>query len=84
MNLIRKITYFLIFTFLTTNCHSIEFYGNFIQGHFIIGKTKPNSKVKIDKKNVKVSDDGYFVFGLDRDRKYNVIITIENSGLKKN
>ena len=83
MNLIRKITYFLIFTFLTTNCHSIEFYGNFIQGHFIIGKTKPNSKVKIDKKNVKVSDDGYFVFGLDRDRKYDVIITIENSGLKK-
>ena len=45
--------------------------------------TKPNSKVKIDKKNVKVSDDGYFVFGLDRDRKYDVIITIENSGLKK-
>ena len=83
MNLIRKIIYFLIFTFLTTNCHSIEFYGKFIQGHFIIGKTKPNSKVKIDKKNVKVSDDGYFVFGLDRDRKYNVIITIENSGLKK-
>ena len=30
-----------------------------------------------------MSDDGYFVFGLDRDRKYNVIITIENSGLKK-
>ena len=30
-----------------------------------------------------MSDDGYFVFGLDRDRKYDVIITIENSGLKR-
>ena len=74
------IFYFLIFSI---NCFSAEFQGEFIQGHFIIGKTKPNSKVKIDKKNVKVSDDGYFVFGLDRDRKYDVIITIENSGLKK-
>ena len=74
------IFYSLIFSI---NCFSAEFQGEFIQGHFIIGKTKPNSKVKIDKKNVKVSDDGYFVFGLDRDRKYDVIITIENSGLKK-
>ena len=74
------IFYSLIFSI---NCFSAEFQGEFIQGHFIIGKTKPNSKVKIDKKNVKVSDDGYFVFGLDRDRKYDVIITIENSGLKR-
>ena len=44
---------------------------------FYIGKTEPNSKVKIDKKKVKVSDDGYFVFGLDRDRKYDVTIKLK-------
>ena len=30
--------------------HTLEFYGNFIQGHFIVGKTEPNSRVIIDKK----------------------------------
>ena len=29
----------------------------------------------IDKKNVKISDDGYFVFGIDRDRKFDLKIT---------
>jgi len=60
-----------------------EFDGKFIQGHFIIGKTDPGTKVKIDKKQVKVSKDGYFAFGLDRDRKYDVVITIEKDGVKE-
>ena len=54
-----------------------------MQGHFILGKTDPGSKVIIDKKKVRVSKDGYFVFGLDRDRKYDVIINIQNSTSKK-
>ena len=33
--------------------------GDFKQGSMILGKTNPNSKVKIDKKNVKVSKEGY-------------------------
>ena len=57
--------------------------GKFIQGHFIIGKTDPSSKVKIDKKQIRVSKDGYFAFGLARDRKYDVVITIEKNGVKK-
>ena len=61
--------------FFPTNILAIEFDGKFIQGHFILGKTDPNSKIIIDKKNVKVSDDGYFVFGIDRDRKFDVLIT---------
>ena len=56
--------------FFPTNILAIEFDGKFIQGHFILGKTDPNSKIIIDKKNVKVSEDGYFVFGIDRDRKF--------------
>ena len=46
---------------------AIEFTGKFLQGHFIIGQTDPTAKIIIDKKQVKVSDDGFFVFGLDRD-----------------
>ena len=43
------------------------------------GKTEPNSKVFIDNKKIKITKDGYFVFGLGRDRKNNVIIkTISN------
>ena len=70
--------------FFSFKVSAVEFNGRFIQGHFIIGKTDPNSKIKIDKKQVKVSKDGYFAFGLDRDRKYDVVITIEKDGAKKN
>ena len=79
MIFVKKIFYILILFFFTKNCYSIEFFGEFIQGHYIVGKTEANSKIKIDKKQVKVSNDGYFVFGLDRDRKFDVIITIKNS-----
>ena len=48
---------------------AVEFLGKFEQGSFILGKTKPNSKVKIDNKSIRVSKDGYFAFGLDRDKK---------------
>ena len=70
--------------FFPTNILAIEFDGKFIQGHFILGKTDPNSKIIIDKKNVKVSDDGYFVFGIDRDRKFDLTITkISNGKIEK-
>ena len=62
---------------------AVELNGKFIQGHFIIGKTDPSSKVKIDKKQIRVSKDGYFAFGLARDRKYDVVITIEKNGVKE-
>ncbi len=79
-----KITKILIFLFFfTQNSSAVEFNGKFIQGHFIIGKTLPNANVKIDNEPVKVSSDGYFVFGLDRDRKYDVTITIKNSDVEE-
>ena len=37
--------------FFPTNILAIEFDGKFIQGHFILGKTDPNSKIIIDKKD---------------------------------
>ena len=70
---------FIIFFLLIFNIsHAVEFLGNFKQGSFILGKTDPNSKVFIDDRKVRVSNDGYFAFGLDRDRKNNVLIKIVN------
>ena len=75
---------FLIITFLaTTQVNAVEFKGKFIQGHYIVGVTDPSSKIIIDKKNVKVSEDGYFVFGIDRDRKFDLTITKINNGKKE-
>ena len=79
----KIIKYTLVFLFVCLNASAIEFKGKFIQGHFIIGKTKPTSKVIIDDKNIKVSKDGYFVFGLDRDRKYDVVINLKSSNTNK-
>ena len=72
-----------IYLFFINNSVAIEFKGKFIQGHFIIGKTEVNSKIYIDKKKVKVSKNGYFVFGIDRDRKLDLIITKLLNGDKK-
>ena len=73
----------IIFSLLCFEVKSLEFDGKFIQGHFIIGKTQPGTKIKIDKKKIKVSKDGFFVFGIDRDRKYDIVISIKNSNSNK-
>ena len=74
--------FFLIFCFIPSHLVAIEFTGKFLQGHFIIGKTDPTAKIIIDKKQVKVSSDGFFVFGLDRDRKFDLTITKIVNGKK--
>ena len=78
----RKFIFFTIF-FISTSVSAIEFQGKFIQGHFIIGKTNPNTKILIDKKQVKVTKDGYFAFGIGKDRKFDVIITEGNKRIIK-
>ena len=71
----KIIKYFLVIFLFCFKVSALEFNGKFIQGHFIIGKTDPKAKILIDKKEVKVSKNGYFVFGIDRDRKFDVLIT---------
>jgi murein DD-endopeptidase MepM/ murein hydrolase activator NlpD len=71
----KIVKYILILILITFKVNAAEFYGKFIQGHFIIGKTDPNKKIYIDKKNVKVSKDGYFAFGISKDRKFDITIT---------
>ena len=73
----------LIFLLITTSSFAVTFDGNFVQGSFILGKTEPGSEVFIDKKKVKVTSDGFFVFGLARDRKYDVVITLNHDGNKQ-
>ena len=67
--------FFILFFFLFNQAIAVEFKGKFIQGHFIIGKTKPNTKILIDKKKIKVSKDGYFAFGIGKDRKLDITIS---------
>ena len=73
----------IVFLLITTSSFAVTFDGKFIQGSFILGKADPESEVIIDKKKVKVTSDGYFVFGLGRDRKNDVVITINNKKIIK-
>ena len=75
--------FFLIIFLISTHSNAIEFEGKFLQGHYIVGITSPSAKIIIDKKEVKVSNDGYFVFGIDRDRKFDLTITKIQNGKKE-
>ena len=80
--IIYKLLLLVVF-FFSTESHAIEFKGKFIQGHYIIGKTKPDTEIIIDKREVKVSKDGYFAFGIEKDRKLDVTITVDNETIVK-
>ena len=79
----KIIKYTLILDLFNFKVFALEFSGKFIQGHFILGKTDPDSKILIDKKKVKVSKDGYFVFGIGKDRKLDIVITKNNKVIVK-
>ena len=80
--IIFRLFFFIIFL-IPTHSHAIEFKGKFLQGHFIVGITNPSAKIIIDKKEVKVSKDGFFAFGIDRDRKFDLTITKIQDGKKE-
>ena len=72
----RKIILIISFYLFFNNLHSLELKGEFYQGNLIIGKTEPGSKIYIDEKNIKISKEGYFAFGLSKDRKNDIIIKV--------
>ena len=78
----KNLLLFLAIIF-STNVFAVEFKGKFLQGHYIVGITDPSAKIIVDKKKVKVSKNGYFVFGLDRDRKFDLTITKIINGKKE-
>ena len=79
-----KFLIIIFFFFYHTNfLNALDFKGKFEQGSFILGKTDPGSKIQIDDKKIRISKDGYFAFGLSRDRKNDVVIkVIEDSKIK--
>jgi len=78
-----KIIISLILLFFTTPSFAVTFDGKFIQGSYILGKTDPGSEVFIDKKKVRVTSDGFFAFGIGRDRKNDVVIKINSKKIVK-
>jgi len=78
-----KIILTLIFFLITTSSFATTFNGKFIQGSFILGKTEPGSEVFVDKRKVKVTSEGFFAFGLSRDRKNDVVITVNSKKITK-
>ena len=74
----RKIVLIVSFYLFFNNLHSLELKGEFYQGNLIIGQTEPGSQIFIDKPKIKVSKDGYFAFGLSKDRKNDVVINVVN------
>ena len=74
----------MIFIFLIPNSLlGLELRGTFHQGNLIVGKTEPKSKIFIDKKEVKVNNKGFFVFGLSKDRKNDVLIEVVKKNVRK-
>lgn len=76
----KKLVYIISLFFFANTLSALELKGKFYQGNFILGKVNPDSKVFIDKKKIKISDEGYFAFGLSKDRKNDINITVINNG----
>ena len=79
-----RILYFSLILILQIKVlNALELQGKFEQGSFILGKTSPNSEIQIDSKKIRVSKEGFFAFGLDRDRKNDVVIKVTKDGETK-
>ena len=72
-----------ILFFNLSTLHALELRGDFFQGNLILGKATSSSKVFIDNKKIKISDQGFFVFGLSKNRKNDLIIEIVENGKAK-
>jgi len=81
MKLTFKTLFFILC--LVGALNATEFKGKFEQGNLITGKTDPGSKIFIDRKKIKVSKQGFFVFGLSKNRKNDVTIEIVSNDVSK-
>jgi len=70
--------------FFSKNLFAFEIIrGNFTQGSLIIGKEDPKKTILINKKKIKISEQGYFVFGINYDQTGSVRVeSIDNNNLK--
>lgn len=56
--------------------------GDFTQGGLVIGQTVPGAKVEFNGQEIKVSEEGYFVFGFHRDMPESATLTISKGDMK--
>jgi murein DD-endopeptidase MepM/ murein hydrolase activator NlpD len=79
----KKLLFIIIIFFNSNILSALELKGDFNQGNLILGKANFNSKIFINKKKIKVSKKGFFVFGISKNRKNDIIIELVNNGISK-
>ena len=80
----KNLVYFIIIFLNLNPLYALELRGDFFQGNLIIGKISPDSKIFVDKKEIKISDQGFFAFGLSKNRENDVLIKVINDGISEN
>ena len=72
--MIRLIFFLLLINF---NVSALEFNGSFSQGGLITGKLSNHAKVFVDGKKMKISKEGYFIFGISKNHTKDLQIKIK-------
>ena len=68
MPLSKKILLLLLLLFSTISIGAqLSLSGSFVQGGLVTGKSPPGTRVMVDGEPVRVSEEGYFLVGFDRD-----------------
>ncbi len=57
---------------------ALELKGHLVQGGMVVGTTAPGSQVMLDGQKLAVTEQGLFVFGLDRDAPASVTLKVVN------
>jgi murein DD-endopeptidase MepM/ murein hydrolase activator NlpD len=79
----KKIFFTLFFLFSFNNfLLAVEFQGDFTEGSLIRGKADVGTKILVDQKLIKVSNNGFFVFGVEKGKK-NIVIEVQDKYEKK-
>ena len=77
--MIRNFLLLFLLILFSYNANALDFYGSFTQGGMIKGQTNPKSKLFINGKNIKISKEGYFVFGIPRDASQKLKVKIQST-----
>ena len=68
---------FLGFNASHSIAYELDFIGDKVQGGLVIGKVAPGVNVSFRNKRIRVSEQGYFLLGFDRDEAQTVYYTLE-------
>lgn len=80
---IKYIVLIIILSISNAFSNQTTFIGEFVQGGIIIGHNKFAEKIIFDNKELRLSDQGYFIFGFGRNHKENSTLKIIQKNNKK-